>query len=351
MRIVNFVIASLIFFQGFAQNQTEAEKIVIEGIEFHDKGDYDTAISIYDSALELDKDNLFALAEKAMSLNAAHKFDESIAVAKYTIKAHPNKDLRNLYVSYANSLDQSKKPKEALKVYDQGLKKYPDYYQLHFNKGITYSTMQEYDEALKCFHKSISIKPHHASSLNAIGILEMQQNRIPSILAFSRFLIVEPQTSRSKSNKEYLQNLLMQGVTKTGENSINITIDSETLANSSKKKKRDNDFGSTELILSLAASQDFAADQENQTEVQKFIRKFEVLCASLQENKKDNSGFYWDFIVPYFVEMNNKNFVEQFAYIVFVESSSEDVSQWHKMNQRKLDEFYDWSQKYDWRNK
>ena len=41
----------------FSQNKTEAEKLVEEGVPYHDKGDYEGAINKYDNALELDKDN------------------------------------------------------------------------------------------------------------------------------------------------------------------------------------------------------------------------------------------------------------------------------------------------------
>ena len=61
----------------FSQNKTEAEKIVDEGVAYHDKGDYDGAVNKYNKALELDKDNLLALAEKAFTLNSLKKYDET----------------------------------------------------------------------------------------------------------------------------------------------------------------------------------------------------------------------------------------------------------------------------------
>lgn len=53
---------------GFSQNKTAADDLVMEGIELHDNGDYKGAIAKYDKALAIDKDNLFALTEKAYSL-------------------------------------------------------------------------------------------------------------------------------------------------------------------------------------------------------------------------------------------------------------------------------------------
>ena len=49
---------------GFAQNKAEAEKKIREGVTLYDEGKYDEALSRYNEALNLDKNNFFALAEK-----------------------------------------------------------------------------------------------------------------------------------------------------------------------------------------------------------------------------------------------------------------------------------------------
>lgn len=334
---------------SFAQNQVEAEKLVTEGIKFHDKGDYLGAITQYDKALELDKNNLLALYEKSYSLSSLNKYDDVIAICKQAINNHPGEDVKAVYVTYGNALDHLKRTKESIEVFNEGIKLYPEFYMLHFNKGITYSKAENYKDAIDCFQKSILCNPKHAGSLNAIGVIEMGQNRIPSILAFSRFLIVEPQSARSKTNFEYLQKMLMKGVTETGKKSLSININADLLNEATEtSQKKENNFSMTDLILSMDASQDFIDKNKNKSEVENFIRKFETICASLQENKKDNVGFYWEFLVPYFIEMKNKDMIEPFAYIVYVDSSSEDVAKWHEKHQDKLDKFYEWSSKYNW---
>ncbi|MBF4484059.1 tetratricopeptide repeat protein [Flavobacterium sp. CSZ] len=334
---------------AYAQNQSDAEKLINEGVVLHDKGDYSAAIDKYSKALEVDKDNLLALSEKAMSLNSAGKYVECIEVSKHAILTHSNEDLKNVYVSYANALDHLKKTDEALAIYQEGIQKYPNYYQLQFNKGICYTNSNRYNEAILCFQKSLLINPRHAGSLNAIGILEMKDNRIPAILAFSRFLIVEPQTSRSTKNLENIKKLLAQGIQQTGKKSITININSNVLSDSTSSKK-ENDFSQADLILSMASGLDFDKKNAKKTEVENFIRKFEVICSSLQETKNDNFGFYWENFAPYFIEMKNKKFIEAFAYIAYVDSGSEDVAKWHKKNQSELDKFYNWSKDYNWKN-
>jgi tetratricopeptide (TPR) repeat protein len=338
----------------FSQKKEEAEKLVDQGIIFHDKGDYSSAIDKYNQALELDKDNLLALAEKALTLNTLRKYDESIIECQKAIRNHPNENsLKTVYVTYGNALDALDKSEEAFVIYDEGLKFFPNYYQLYFNKGITYVGRKEYDKAIDCFQKVVVINPGHASSNNAIARLEkMNGKKIPSILSFCFFLITEPQSQRAKENLQSLKELLITNVSQKEDKSIAITVNENMLSGNSKiGKPQENDFSSTDLISTLDAANDFDQRNKDNTEVENFIRKFQTICSSLDETKGNNYGFYWEVYVPYFLEMKRNNLIQPFAYIVFASSETKDVNGWLDKNQKELNRFYDWSKKYKWLNK
>lgn len=336
----------------FSQNKTEAEKLVDEGVAYNDKGDFDGAVKKYNEALELDKDNLLALAEKAYTSNALHKYDESIALCKKAIEKHPkNYSLKNVYVTYGNALDELNKKNEAFAIYDEGLKIFPDYYQLHYNKAITYSSVKKYDEALQSFQQAALANPRHASSNNAIARMEKINGRkIPAILAFCRFLITEPQSERAKENLNSLKEIMAANVKKTGENSITITIDSDKLPDTKKGKVKENDFSATEMISTMDIALDYDEKNINKTEVEKFMRKMETICSSLNEMKKKNYGFYWDVYAPYFIEIKKNKLIEPLAYIVYASSDTADVNEWLDKNQKELDRFYEWSKNYKWKS-
>ena len=338
----------------FGQQKEEAEKLVDEGIAYHDKGDYDGAINKYDKALQLDKDNILALAEKAMTLLSLQKYNEAIENCLRAIEKHQgDKALKSVYVTYGNACDGLKKTDKSLEIYNEGIKLFPDFYQLYFNKGITLSSIKKYDEAIICFQKSASLNPKHASSQNALGrLLNATDKRIPALLAFSRFLVLEPQSKRSKENLGLLQGITKANVEKTGENSINININPATLSDTTADgKAKENSFSSTDLILSMDAALDYDKKNKKKTEVEQFIRKFETVCASLKETQVKNYGFYWDYYVPYFVEMKDKNFIETFAYIAFATSDYPDVEKWLKTHNKDIDNFYEWSSNFTWTTK
>jgi tetratricopeptide (TPR) repeat protein len=295
---------------------------------------------------------LTALVEKALSLLRLKKYEESIQCSQKAIeKHHGETGLRTVYVTYANATDALNKTDKAIEIYDEGIKIFPDFYQLHFNKGITLSSIKKYDEALLCFQKSVKLNPKHPGSNNAIAIiLGIQNKRIPSLLAYCRFLVLEPTSERAKGNLESVQKIMKGNAEKTGRKSITVNVNSEMFGDTtSNGKPKENSFSSTDFLLTLDAALDFDKKNKDNTEVQQFIRKFETVCSSLKETRKDNFGFYWDFYVPYFVEMKDKNLVETFAYIIFASSDYPDVSKWLKTHKKEVEDFYDWSKSFEWK--
>lgn len=343
-------ILSMLYFSLSAQEGGNVDSLINQGVEFHDQGDYGKAISHYEKALEFEPNNTIALAEKAFSLLALKEYGQSIKVCKQAIKSNPeSKGLKFVYTTYGNALDASEKPKKAVELYNQGIEQFPDYYQLCYNKGVTLSGLQKYDEALLSFQESVSLNPQHASSHNAIGrILMMNNSNIPSLLAFGRFFVIEPQGGRAKSNLPFVQKIMTANVEKTGKNSITINIDENSLSDANQEETKANNFGMASLILSTSAALDYDEDNKDKSEVELFRSKFETLCSLFKDVQNDNFGFYWEYYVPYFIEMLDQDMIETFSYIVYASSENQEVKKWLDENRTEIDSFYDWSSAYEW---
>ncbi len=332
----------------FGQQEESADSLVDEGVSLQDAGHADSAMIKYNQALRFDKNNLLAMAEMAYSLLSIEKYNESISYCKKAIKTHPRDPvLKTVYVSYGNALDEMGKAEKAIEIYNEGIHLFPEYAGLYFNRGISQNTLHKTDDAILSFQKSVTLNPKHPGSHNAIGHVLFNVNNIPSLLAFCRFMVLESETNRAALNLENIQKIMNAHVSKKDEGRLSVSISPEML--DPKKKNQQNDFSSAELMLAMSSALDNDSSNLNTTALEMFIRKFSLLCGYLKETEKDGYGFYWDYYVPYFIEMNDKGLVTTFAYIAFTPSKTPEVNEWLKGHKKEIEDFYKWSEGFAWR--
>jgi tetratricopeptide (TPR) repeat protein len=335
----------------FTQDRVESKKLVDQGVQLHDNGDYNAAITKYDQALALDKDNLLALAEKAFSLFSLGKYDESIVNCRRAIETHPgDMDLKTVYVTYGNALDASKMTEQSLRAYDEGIKLFPGYYQLYFNKGISQTGVGDYDSALLNFQQAVMLNPNHASSHNVIArICKAKNKSVPAILAYCRFLVIESKSDRATDNLASIQELLGANLTQKDDKSVTINLSSDMLNTKKSGKNPENDFSSAEMLMSMSTALDFDKKFKDETAVVRLTRKLESLFAIISETKKGEHGFFWEYYSPYFIEMYHKKMVTVFAHLVLAPSGNEDVTKWVGDHAADVQEFNTWSLTFSWK--
>jgi tetratricopeptide (TPR) repeat protein len=348
--IINIVFFS--FSSVYAQNKEAAEKLVSEGVAFHDKGDYANALDKYDRALKLDSVNLMALAEKAMTQVALNRYEEAVLTCSHVIASHPGKKgLQTVYVTYGNAYDGLKRTDRSIDVYNEGIAAFPGYYQLHYNKGITLAGVKKYDDALLCFEKAVRLNPRHASSHNAIARLnDMKGRRIQALLAYSRFLVIEPESNRAKENLESLRTIMNGNIEKTGKKSITIKVDAESLEGANADGSiRENNFSAADLLLSVSCGLDYDKKYRKETASERIIRKYETLVSGLKEMRNDNHGFYWEYYTPYFIGMLEVKQLPVLAHIALAGSNDEENNKWLKQHDKEISGFYEWSKTFEWK--
>jgi len=284
-----FTIASLFC---SAQPGTDIKKLVKEGIELHDKGDYDGAIKKYDEALKLNKEDFDANYEKAFSLSSAKRYDECIELCKSMTERFTEHGLvREVYSIWGSALDDKGKADEALNIFNKGLDRFPTYYLLHFNKGLTFMRQKKYNDAAESYMAALRSNPLHPSSNLYLATILQNENRIAALLSYMFFIACEPQTKRSIEAHEAIQEIIYRNIKKDGKNTT-IAIDMNTLK--PKEKNVANDFSQAEFMFSLLGSMDNAKgiDSVANTPAAKFDLRLQLLIGSLKNDKKENIGFY-----------------------------------------------------------
>jgi len=330
---------------SFAQNPEAAEKMVIEGVHLHDEGKYNQALAKYDEALKTDKDNFFALAEKAMTLVTIKNYKEAIKNCEKVLKLYPNENLAMLYVTYGNALDLNNEAQKAIQIYDEGIQKYPNLYQLYYNKAIALAGLNDYEQAEINFQNATFLNPNHPSSFNALGTLN-HSNRVAAILAICRYLAIDNTTPRSELNIKYLLELMNQGVEKSEPNQVNITLNDLFVRDESVVVA--NDFSSVDLMLSMGAAYEMTTENKYKTDVEKFSDRLKTIFSSLESSSENQTGYYWEYLAPYFIEMKKQDLVNTFANIAFAAKNDNNAINFLKNYPDKIDAFYQWSDEYTW---
>lgn len=336
----------LITFSHLVIGQGEVAQLVNDGNALHNKGDYASAIEKYDAALLLEPNHGGAMYEKSYSLMELKRYDEALKIIKKILKEFKDPMIRKLaYVNYGTILDYTGNKANSIKIYEEGIKEFPLFYLLYFNKGVTESGIGNKEDAITSFKNAVTRNPQHASSHNALGIIMGEGNRIPGILSKFVFLLLEPTGERAIQNLKQLYALIMKGIDQQEDKNVVTSLHPSVLR---KEKIKEDDFSAAELKHSLSAAN--APDSlKTMTEpVKILLHQLTTLIGIIDETDKQGNGFYKSFYVPFIIEMNKKNIVTAACYFALTCSGNEAILDWQYKNLDKLDDFYGWMNGYKW---
>jgi tetratricopeptide (TPR) repeat protein len=313
----------------FAQNQ-EIEKLVREGIELHDKGEFEKAIKIYQKALELNPNSSLVNYEIALSYMANKNYKNAEIYSKKVIDFNGDHIL-GAYVNYGTALDMLGQPNKAIEAYELAMKDF-DHYLLYYNHAITCFNAELLDKAYDSAIKAITNNSAHASShLILSKVMERKGSRIKAILPLYFFLLIEPNSNRAAIEYQTLRGYIDQGVTQKSEKNIDVIVPTN----------QDPDFGAAEMMLSLSKASNSLEKNKGKADLELFADNNEHLFRILGELKKDNKGFWWDFYVPFFYDLAKENLTVAYTYYISL-SKGEDVTKWIEENDVEFKRFTNW---------
>ncbi len=331
-----------------AQKNIAVDKLVEDGIKLHDKGDYNGAIKLYDDALLIDKDDYEANYEKAYSCQFAKRYDESIAICKYLLAQHAdNSSIYDVYSNYGSVLDDKGEPEEAIKIFDEGIKKFPTFYLLHFNKGLTLARQKKWDAAEASFVLGLKSKPTHGGSLYYMALIQENSNKVAAIMNCLTFLALEPEGKRAEVIFKYVNELLQGYIAKGKDGKTSLVINTIGMED----KTKENNFSAVNMMMGIAARVVLMDSVKMKPLADKFTLQINGMAEALANEKKDGKGMYWDVYAPFFIDMQKDGMINTFAHIASITSGDADNIKWLNDNQGKMADFNKWLAAYQWNKK
>lgn len=326
--------ALLLFTVNLSGQDNKVKELVYQGTELHDQGRFKEAVEKYLEALQVDKNSPLAHYELSYTYMVMGRYDDALKECKAVLKQKKGNE-EGAYIVMGTSLDLKGEPEKAIKVYRKGLKKFPDSNLLNYNIALTLYNQKEYDKAEEAAIKAIEARPQHASShIILSAIMQAKGSRIQSILPIYYSLMLEPDSRRAANNYSQLRKMLDKGVSREGENKINVTVDI--------KASKNNEFGPAEMMLSLLSASKYDESNKTQNDTEQFTDLTKSLFSFLGEYKKGHQGFWWNFYVTKLYNLEETNNLEAFCYYISQSGNSAVVNSWIDNNRDRIQQLKDW---------
>ncbi len=291
--------------QGVLGQKQAFDDLVNAGIQLHDEGAYDAAIQKYKEALMLNPKSSLVLYELSYSYLAKSDYKQAEKYSKRVIQMKDDQMLSG-YITYGSALDLQGKTKKSIKAYEEAMQ-YFDHYLLYYNHAISCYNLGDDQKAGSSAIKAIHNYPSHASShLILSKIMDAQGSRVKAMLPLYFFLLIEPGSQRAAIEYKTMRAYHAQGISAEGNHQINVNVNTDS----------DADFGAAELMLSLSNVANTTELGEGKTDLELFAENNDRLFKILGELKKENTGFWWDFYVPFFDQMAQENLTETYTYYI-----------------------------------
>ncbi len=332
MKSKNILILILLISPFLVFAQSEINQMVQEGIVLHDAGKYEAAIAKYKEALNIDKKSSLVNYELGFSYFAKKEYKKAIKCLDQVIK---NGDalLKEAFATKGSCLDDLGKPKEAIKIYQHAIEKFPEDYLLYYNLALTQYNQQEEKDAEANLIQGVSLNPIHSSSHFLLGIIKANAGRkVESFLALHFFLLIEPNTKRSEEALSLLKQVMGDGVKKIDGNDTEITLDflGET-----------DEFSTASLMLSLLSAGNSTEENKDKSTQDLFYENTQSIFELLVDEKEGKKSIWWDLYVGFISRLMDSENLKTYCYYI-TQSNGEVEQQWLGAHQTELEVFYKW---------
>lgn len=358
MRKINVLISLLLIISPnilLGQNQN-VEALIKEGIELHDAGEYEEAIDRYNEALDLDSTHILAVYEISLSYLALKDFENAILYSTQVIDSNNEQLSSGAYAVKSESLAAMEKVDEAIELLHEGLEKNKNKSILHFNLALNYYKKGDTDKTLEHIKTAIDIDKTHSGAflLNAYALKDKNM-WVQSILSFQMFLLLEPDSKRSKNAfAEMLQIMQLREVEEPVERSF---IQQQLMKNSSNNAVSKNELPALSIenglnrnfvyhaITSTRDSLKLASEEVDDFILFKTVN-MEIMKILERESKSSNEGIFWTFYIPFFSHIAHSAYYDVYCRYISVSYYPESFKWWENNTEAALN-FIMWFEKGD----
>ncbi len=342
--------------------EATSQQLVAEGVALHDQGEYEEAMAKYRYALAIDPGLMLAVYEMSLTLL---ELEDYAGAEKYSSEVIESEEINLVPGAYAvksEALMETDRAAEAIALLQEGLEKYGDAYLLHFNLALNYFKQGDSEKAMNHVKRAIDLNKSHSGAflLNAY-LLKDKGLWVQSILSFQMFLLLEPDSERSKNAfEELLQTMSMKKSEAPLQRSF---IQQQMMRNRPEQVKKSEERppltpedGLDRSLVYKAISQtidslhviDTIQGGESQTNsFQLFLAVNRAIMKVLEaESIGPKEGILWTYYIPFFTHIEQSDYYETYCRYISVSYYPESL-QWWQENEDVAANFIRWFENGD----
>lgn len=353
--LITLLITSSPLFLSYGQNGG-AEELILEGVELHDEGEFKEAIEKYNEALKLDPKSVQATYELSLSYLALQDYQNASKYSTVVINSNNKQLSSGAYAVKSEALAGMEKVDEAIALLQEGLIKNGDEYLLHFNLALNYYKKGDIDKTLGHVKRAIDLDKSHSGAflLNAYALND-KGLWVQSILSFQMFLLLEPDSKRSKNAFEEMLNTMR---IKTAEVPVQRSfIQQQMMRNNpdtipqpdkipplSIEDGLNRNFVYHAITTTLDSLKNTSGEKDDFT-LFKTVNK-EIMKVLIRESKGVKEGIFWTFYIPFFSHIAESEYYDTFCRYISVSYFPESL-EWWQQNPGDAVDFVIWFEKGD----
>jgi hypothetical protein len=339
---------------GPVQTPTEMtadmEAAIREGVDLHEKGQFDEAIARYEGVLAKSPGNVVALFERAFSELAKRDFDKAIETAR-TGAQYKSDLLPMFYDVMASALDSKGQPQQAIEAYRRGIALAPNASQLYFNMAVTYrESLKDNDQARQALEQAAALEPLHGGVQLLLGqVFQSSGYTTPALLALSTFLIIEPGGPQGLQGYG-LWRAILKGTLDPLPDAAAADAATRAMMPKPPQKTDEGDFSATDRQLGPSYQAMLDKMDDGTSEIAALVGQVDAVLGTLvpQPTGERARSFVNVHYVPFFVALRSKNYVEPFVYWASQRAPVPGVREWITANEGRVREFIAWASAYSW---
>lgn len=200
--VLTFVVASVA--SVYSADELERRRnntidsLVAEAITLMDKGKYEESRSLLRQARTVSPQSVMVAYEYGFSYRLEGAVDSAI---KYFKQASEMPGTAPFFIAaYGSLLDEVKDTTEARRVFNEGIAKYPDGYNLYHERGVLNLQQGSIDPAIADFQRAIELNPEYAPSYLRCAEAQFRtgENTFWGMIDGEIFMNLEPDSERSR---------------------------------------------------------------------------------------------------------------------------------------------------------